>query len=284
MLFGANTFIWASPFSTRDLSLVEKVRALGFDSFEVAVEDPALIDVAALKQALAENGLQGIICGAFGPDRDLSSANPTIRQNSADYIRWLIDAAAAIQSPIVAGPMYASVGKAHPDTDAEIQAEYARSVAEIQVLAAYAADRHIKLALEMLNRFETDMLNTAAQGLAFCRAVGAANVGLHLDTFHMHLEEKDSAAAIRAAGEQLFHFHACENDRGIPGTGQVHWSAVLAALTDIHYRGAVVIESFTPQVKTIARAVAIWRQIAPDQDSIARDGLAFLKRSLQGKG
>ena len=97
----------------------------------------------------------------------------------------------------------------------------------------------------------------------------------------MHLEEKDSGAAIRAAGDRVFHVHACENDRGVPGTGQVDWEGVFRALKEIGYDGDVVIESFTPEVKSIARAVCIWREIAPDQDTIVREGTAFL-RSLAG--
>jgi D-psicose/D-tagatose/L-ribulose 3-epimerase len=106
------------------------------------------------------------------------------------------------------------------------------------------------------------------------------NVGLHLDTFHMNLEEKNSGDAIRLADDKIFHFHACENDRGVPGSGQVHWDAVAQALRDVHYQGPVVIESFTSQVKEIARAVCIWREIAPSQDAIAVDGLKFLKSIL----
>ncbi|MGE5072615.1 MAG: sugar phosphate isomerase/epimerase family protein, partial [Anaerolineae bacterium] len=120
----------------------------------------------------------------------------------------------------------------------------------------------------------------AAQGLQFADEVGMDNVGLHLDTFHMHLEERSSAAAIRQAGRRLFHVHACENDRGVPGTGQVHWQDVAAALKDVQYDGPVVIESFTDQVKEIARAVCIWREIAPSQDAIAVDGLKFLHALL----
>ena len=134
----------------------------------------------------------------------------------------------------------------------------------------------MQLALEILNRFETDMLNTVAQGMDFIKDVGRDNVGLHLDTFHMHLEEKNSPAAIRLAGDRLFHFHACENDRGVPGTGQVNWNGIAQALKDIHYNHAIVIESFTPDVKEIAGAVRIWREIAPDQDTIAQQGLKFL--------
>ncbi|MFA9403185.1 MAG: TIM barrel protein, partial [Anaerolineales bacterium] len=135
----------------------------------------------------------------------------------------------------------------------------------------------IRLAFEPLNRFETDLINIVDQGLKLIDDVGAPNLGLHLDTFHMHLEEKNSATAIKDAGKRLFHFHACENDRGVPGTGQVDWGGVFQALVEIEYQGAVVIESFTPEVKSIARAVCIWREIAPDQDTIARDGLKFIK-------
>jgi D-psicose/D-tagatose/L-ribulose 3-epimerase len=114
--------------------------------------------------------------------------------------------------------------------------------------------------------------------MKFIEDVGRANVGLHLDTFHMHLEEKNSAEAIRSVGNKIFHFHACENDRGVPGTGQVRWQEIAPALKSVNYQEAVVIESFTPQVKEIARAVNIWREIAPSQDAIADQGLQFLKQ------
>jgi D-psicose/D-tagatose/L-ribulose 3-epimerase len=127
-----------------------------------------------------------------------------------------------------------------------------------------------------LNRFETDMINTVSQGLQFIEEVGRDNIGFHLDTFHMHLEEKSSPQAIRLAGDKLFHFHACENDRGVPGSGQVHWQEIAAALKEVNYQGPIVIESFTSQVKEIARAVSIWREIAPSQDAIAGQGLQFL--------
>jgi D-psicose/D-tagatose/L-ribulose 3-epimerase len=120
------------------------------------------------------------------------------------------------------------------------------------------------------------MVNVVEQGLKLIAEVGEPNLGLHIDTFHMHLEEKDSAAAIRKAGDRVFHVHACENDRGVPGTGQVNWEGVFQALREINYQGKVSIESFTPKVKSIARAVCIWRTIAPDQDTIARDGLKFI--------
>jgi hypothetical protein len=110
--FGANTFIWASPFATAThLGLLDKAAAMGFDLLEVAVEDPALIDVPVLRRAAAAAGVGVLVCGAFGPDRNLSSAETAVHQQAADYLRWCIDAAAELSSPIVSGPMYSAVGK-----------------------------------------------------------------------------------------------------------------------------------------------------------------------------
>lgn len=282
MRFGANTFIWESPFSTAEhLRLFDKVQELGFDLIEIAVEDPQLVDVKALQRAAENAGLGVVMCGAFGPGRNLSSLAASERAAAQDYLKWMIEAAAQVNSPVVCGPMYSAVGKPRlPEAD-DRRREWDLAVSELQSMCSFAAERGVKLAFEPLNRFETDMINIVDQGLDLIFAVGASNLGFHLDTFHMHLEEKDSAAAVRKAGERLFHVHACENDRGIPGTGQVDWTGVFQALQAIGYDGNVVIESFTPKVKSIARAVCIWREIAPDQDTLAREGLAFL-RTLNG--
>ncbi len=281
MKFGINTFVWVSPCTTADVEkLAPVVKNMGFDILEIACENPSLLDMAEIRKILVENHLEGIICGAFGPDRNLGSQNPVFVENAKQYIRWLINAAAEIGSPVVCGPMYSAVGKEHLESESDRQAEWDRSVAGVQEMARYAAAKNIKLALEPLNRFETDMINIVSQGWDFIRQTGMENVGFHLDTFHMHLEEKNSAAAIRAAHPRIFHFHACENDRGVPGTGQVHWDEVARALKEIDYNGPVVIESFTNQVKEIARAVCIWREIAPSQDVIAVDGLKYLHSLL----
>lgn len=287
MKFGVNTFNFVSPFRTAvDLSLLDRVKDMGFDLIEIAFEDPATIDVAALANHAGGLGLGVLACGVFGPGRNLVSAEAAERRDTADYIRGLIDAAAAFAptlgglTPAIGGPMYGAVGKTPaPDRDTR-QRERDLAAAELRPLAAYAHDRGVRLALELLNRYETDLLNVVGQGLEMVAAVDSPALGLHLDTYHMHLEERDSAVAIRRAGERLYHFHACENDRGVPGRGQVRWPGVAAALGDIGYDGAVVIESFTPTVASIARAVCIWRDIAPDQDTIAREGLGFLRGLL----
>jgi len=287
MKFGVNTFNFVSPFRTAaDLPLLDRVKGMGFDLIEIAFEDPATIDVAALADHAAALDLGVLVCGAFGPGRNLASADAAERRATAGYIRGLIDAAAQLAPtlggmiPVVGGPMYGAVGKTPAaDRDAR-QRERDLAAAELRPLAAYAGDHGVRLAMETLNRFETDLLNVVEQGLAMVEAIGSPHVGLHLDTFHMHLEERNSGDAIQLAGDRLYHFHACENDRGVPGRGQVRWSSVATALDDIGYDGAVVIESFTPSVTSIARAVCIWRDVAPDQDTIARGGLGFLRKLL----
>jgi D-psicose/D-tagatose/L-ribulose 3-epimerase len=281
MKFGVNTFVWVSPCTTETIrELAPMVRAMGFDILEISVENPALIDVTEVKEILAKNHLDTVMCGAFGPDRNLCSTNPEYSENARQYILWLIDAAAELGATTVCGPMYSSVGKDHLEDPDARQAEWERAVAGVRELAVLAQEKNVRLAFEALNRFETDMINIVDQGLQFAEETGMDNVGLHLDTFHMHLEEKNSANAIRKAGNKIFHFHACENDRGVPGTGQVHWMEIGQALKDVNYQGPVVIESFTNQVKEIARAVCIWREIAPSQDAIATQGLNFLKTLL----
>jgi D-psicose/D-tagatose/L-ribulose 3-epimerase len=281
MKFGVNTFVWVSPCTTQAVrDLAPKVRSMGFDLLEIACENPDLIDIQGVKNELVKNDLSAIICGAFGHDRNISSFDPQIRENARTYILWLIDAAAQLGSELICGPMYSSVGKDHLEQSESRKTEWDLAVSGIQEMADCAAVKGVKLAFEPLNRFETDMINVVSQGFQFIKDVGRENVGFHLDTFHMHLEEKSSAEAIRQAGDKIFHFHACENDRGVPGTGQVRWQEIAQALKSVNYQGPVVIESFTFQVKEIARAGCIWREIAPSQDAIAIQGLKFLEQLL----
>lgn len=282
MQFGANTFIWRSPFSTKtDLDLIDKVKEIGFDFIEIAVEFPDLIEISTLKYTLRQKGMKAVMCGVFGPGRNLSSLEEGERANADSYLKWMIDAAAEMETGLVIGPMYSAVGKARLEDPADREQEWQLAVSGLKAMCKHAADRGVRLAFEPLNRFETDMVNVVEQGLKLIADVGEPNLGLHIDTFHMHLEEKDPGTAIRQAGDRVFHVHACENDRGVPGTGQVNWKSIFQALSEINYQGLVSIESFTPEVKSIARAVCIWRTIAPDQDSIAGEGLKFIK-SLPG--
>jgi D-psicose/D-tagatose/L-ribulose 3-epimerase len=154
-------------------------------------------------------------------------------------------------------------------------------VGNLHLLSDFAADHGVVLCLEPLNRFETSFINTAEQVIEIVDRVDRPACQVMLDTFHMNIEEKSLAEAIRAVGSRLRHVHACENDRGAPGSGNVTWDDVAQGLSDIGYDGPVVIESFSAEVKTIARAAAIWRPLAESQDALAADGLAFLKQTIE---
>jgi D-psicose/D-tagatose/L-ribulose 3-epimerase len=277
MKFGASTFIWVSPFSNKTLDLIGKVKDFGFDLIEICIEDPATIDTAAVGKRLAKEGIGATVCGAFGPDRDLSSDDASICEKGVDYVKRCADIAHELGADIVVGPMYSAVGKTRMLSPEERKAQRSLAAANIRLAADHAAKRGVRLAIEPLNRFETDMINTVEQGMALIDEIGRSNVGLLVDTFHMNIEEKNIPAALRKAGKHIFEFHACSSDRGTPGEDHLPWPEIAKALGEAGYDGAVVIEAFTPEIKEIARAVSIWRQLAKSQDALAGDGLRHLK-------
>ena len=277
---GASTWIWTSPFSDAELGLVARAKQFGFDVLEIAVEDPALINGDLVREAGLAAGVGFTVCGAFGPDRDLSHEDAGTRQVGIDYVKQCVDLAAAIGAPHVVGPMYSAVGKTRMLEPAEREQQRALAVESLKLLAGYAGERGVRLAVEPLNRFETDLVNTAEQVLELVGMVGADNVGVLLDTFHMNIDEKSLGDAIRLVGDRLLQVHTCENDRGTPGTGHVPWSEVFEALAEIDFAGPLVIESFTPELREIAKAVSLWRPLDAPPDELARNGARFLRESL----
>jgi D-psicose/D-tagatose/L-ribulose 3-epimerase len=178
------------------------------------------------------------------------------------------------------GPVYSSVGRADAVPAAEYKKQWKTVVKNLKTLCKYAEKRGKRICMEPLNRFETDFINTCEQGLKMIKDVGSPALTLHLDTFHMNIEQKNQPAAIRKAGKALAHFHACGSDRGTPGGDHIDWKGIAKALKDIRYQGDVVIESFTTDVKVIAKAAAIWRRIEPTRNEIAVKGIKFLKKTL----
>lgn len=278
MNFGASSFIWASPFSNKTLDLFEKAYKMGFDTFEICIEDPATIDTDSILKESKKYKLNLLVCGAFGPDRDITSTDSSIRKSGIEYIMECIDIAEKLNSPVVSGPMYAATGKTNLLSPEDKKQQWDWAIENLKIVAEYAEDKNVKLAIEPLNRFETDMINTVEQGLKLLNRVGKDNVGFLLDTFHMNIEEKNMAESIKKAGNKVFNFHACSNDRGTPGTGNIPWKDVVQALKAINYDGPIVIESFTTKIKEIARAVSLWRPIAESQDQLASDGVRFLRK------
>ena len=277
MRFGINSFLYVSPFTTASVKLFSQFKKWGFDTVEIPVEAPEHIDPVAVKKAADKAGLAiGSICACMGPGRDFRGTAAE-QKTAAVYVKALIDQAVILGCPSVIGPIYSVVGKADAVEEKEQKREFALVVKNLKPLAKYAEQKGVTLCIEPLNRFETDFLNTTDKGLKLIKAVGSKAVKLHLDTFHMNIEEKNQAAAIIKAGKHLAHFHACGSDRGTPGGDHIDWKPIVTALRKINYQGDVVIESFTTDVKVIARAAAIWRKIEPNRNDIAVKGLKNLK-------
>ena len=279
MRYGINTWVWTSPLTNQDLmEIVPKVAKIGFDWIEIPLEGLDDINYAQAVTVIREYGL-GVSCtGALGPDRDLINPDPAIRECAKAYVRGAVDAAQQLSATNLVGPFYSAVGRTWQQTEAERQHDLDLLVASLTELCAYAADHGVVICVEPLNRFETSFLNLASQVAEVVDRVDSPGCAMMLDTFHMNIEERNSGDAIRLAGKRLKHIHTCESDRGAPGTGQVHWDQVAKAIKDIGYDGPLVIESFTPKVKSIARAAAIWRPLADSPEALAENGYKFLKQ------
>lgn len=279
MRFGINAWVWTSPITTEELEkLAPHVKAIGYDWIEVPLESLDDLDYARGAAIIRDNGLGVSACAAIGPDRDLIHPDEAIRANGMAYVKGAIVATQALGATNLIGPMYSAVGRTWQQTPEERAHDLDLLVHNLRELAQFAADHGVVLCLEPLNRFETSFINLAEQMIEVIDRVDRPACQIMLDTFHMNIEERSLGAAIRSVGPRLRHVHTCENDRGAPGSGHVPWTEVAQALQEIGYDGPVVIESFTPKVKSIARAAAVWRSFAPSSDALAVDGLAFLRQ------
>ncbi len=250
---------------------------MGYDAVEIAVEDPALIDAKLVGEALRQHGLRAIVCGAFGPTRDLTNEDPAVHQNCFNYIDQCLDLCIEWGAHFFAGPMYSAVGKARMVPPEQRQAEWARAVKNLRTVCQMAAAKGLQIALEPLNRFESDLVNTAHDVCRMVQDIDHPAARIMLDLFHSNIEEKDPEAALSAIGDKLIHLQVSENHRGIPGTGTTAWAAWRRGLEAIGYSGVVSIESFTPNNKELAAAVCIWHPLADSEDQFAEEGLQFLK-------
>jgi len=281
MRFGINTFLFTSPFTNASTTLFPDFRRWGFESVEIALEHESHVDPRFVRSELERNGLVcGSLCGAYGPGRDLRGTQEE-QEACLDYVHHMIDAAGVLGARTLVGPIYSAVGRAEFVPERERRAQWKLVARNLKKVCRYAEKKGVTIALEPLNRFETDFINTCEQALRMIRDVGSPALAIHLDTFHMNIEEKDPAAAIRRAGKLLGHFHACGSDRGTPGNDHIDWPRIAAALRAVRYDRDVVIESFTPDVQVIARAAAIWRNMEANKQDIAVKGVRFLKRTLQ---
>ncbi|MBB5802830.1 D-psicose/D-tagatose/L-ribulose 3-epimerase [Saccharothrix ecbatanensis] len=275
---GVNTWVWTSPLRDETLAvLATRTAGWGFDVLELPVEQVGDWDPARAARVLADHGLTATVCLVMPPGRELVAADAATVATTQDYLRQVVDIAAEVGSPVIAGPAYASVGRTWRMSDRERSDAYAELRDNLAPVVEYALASGVRVAVEPLNRYETSLLNTIGQTLAALDGLPADGCGVAVDVYHQNIEEKHVGGAIRSAKGRIAHVQVCANDRGTPGDDTLDWPDIVAALAEADYTGPLCIESFTGENATIATAASIWRPLASTQDALAVDGLRFLR-------
>jgi D-psicose/D-tagatose/L-ribulose 3-epimerase len=279
MKIGINTLLWTAAFDEEHLSLLPQLSEWGFDGVEIARFSFDGFPAAKIRAALESEGLACTFCSALTGETSLISADASVRKVALEFLKQGIRTTAELGAKVFVGPFCSPVGKLTGQRATEDEWKYA--VEGFRALGEELDACDVLLAHEALNRFETYFGNLSGEAFRLCEEAGHPRLGIVLDTFHANIEEKDTATTVKAVSSRLHHVHSCESDRGIPGTGQVHWDTVLPALVEEGYDGWLVIESFGSRIPEIAAAACLWRDVAPSAESIAVEGLHFLRTGLK---
>ncbi|WP_430441105.1 sugar phosphate isomerase/epimerase family protein [Shinella sp.] len=278
---GVHSFVWSAGSSQGELEkALEYTHQLGYKLIEFSYLDPRQVDVKWLSGRLGELGLDVAISMGLPPEGDISSADPAIVTHGID----ILDRAVALVRDLGGTKLAGILSSAHGKQEHSLSRKgWDTSVAALSKVAERAKAAGVTLNLEIVNRFESNMLNTAAQGMAYIRDTGASNVLLHLDTFHMNIEEADVGLAIRHAADKIGYLHIGESHRGYLGTGTIDFTAIFDALTAIGWDGYVTFESFSTTIvdKDLSLKTAIWRNLWDDNVALARHAHRFIELGLE---
>jgi D-psicose/D-tagatose/L-ribulose 3-epimerase len=272
MLFGAHAFIWAGEWTPEGAQkAIGGAAEAGLDFVEIPLLRPESIDITATR-ALLDRYSIGCTCSLGLPK---AAHLPSAPEQAQSFLESAVDVAAGLEASVLCGVLYAHLGTltGRPPEQEELE-DVARVLKNV---ARYAAERGVSLGVEAVNRYETYLINLAEQANAMLDRVGEPNVFVHLDTYHMNIEEKGFYEPIVSLGSRLGYMHLSESDRGTPGTANVHWDEVFRGLKAIDYDGYLVMESFAAINEDLAGATALWRDVVGDPETLIRDGLGFLR-------
>jgi D-psicose/D-tagatose/L-ribulose 3-epimerase len=281
MRYAVHAYAWTSSWSNDDLDLIDHAASLGLDAIEIPLMELDAVDPGAIQDRTERVGndvLTSVVCPE---DADPSSEDQRVREAGRDFLTRCVDATADMGATIFTGVTYSALGR-RLDRRPE-RADMERAAEVLRPVARHAAERNVRVGIEPVNRYESFLVNTAAQARELMGMVGEPNMGVHLDAYHMNIEEDDFRSPVELVAGDLVHFHLSESHRGIPGRGTVDWEAIMGALGDAGYSGYVGLESFAEMSDAMRGATCIWRDLAPSSDVLVRDGLAYLK-SLERAG
>lgn len=282
---GVISMFYARPFGREHFSTFGRIKAAGCDFVELLVPEPGELDLDETRRALADHGLAVVLAARVDLSRNLASSEPAAAAAGIAYLERCIGTSAALGASIVGGPLYGAplvfAGRAPaPVAEDERKRRVEAVVSGLRRAGACAAASGVKLAIEPLNRFETDIANTTRHALALAEEVDSPSVGVMLDTFHMNMEDPSIPDAIRRAGSRIFHFQANENNRGFVGSGHIDWGEVCRALAAVDYRGPITLEPFRRDDERVGVPLAQWRAPQTDEDRCLQASVSYLRAAL----
>ncbi|WP_439621429.1 sugar phosphate isomerase/epimerase family protein [Gemmata sp.] len=275
-----NLLLWTGGVTAEHFPLLGKLKAAGFDGVELPIFGGTPAEYKPIRAELDKQGLKCTAVTILTKDTNAVSPDAAVRQKAVEWLKNVIEINHVLGCETLCGPYHSAIGEftgAGPTDD-----EKKRSADVLRQAAEFAKQANLMLAIEYLNRFECYLLTTAKAAVELVKMVDHPNFRTMYDTFHAHIEEKDQASAIRTVAPVVAHVHISENDRGTPGTGQVHWDEAFKALKEIKYDGWLTIEAFGRALPDLAAATKVWRDLFPSPEDVYTRGAAFI-RSKWGK-
>ncbi len=274
--YAVHAYAWTTSWSNETLHLIAHAKALGFDLIEIPLMEIEKIDAAAIRAAAADAGIGVCASTACSEATDPTADDPGVRRRSVEYLKACVEATARMGATTFSGVVYSAIGRRI--TGFPEQRHWDWAAAALKETARHARDLGVTVGIEPINRYESFLVNTCDQALRLRELIGEPNVAVHLDAYHMNIEEADFRGPTQKAAPYLCHFHLSESHRGAPGTGVVDWDGIFGALAEAGYAGVAGLESFCEVSPAMAAATCIWRRLASSSDDLLREGLAFLKR------
>ena len=278
--FGGHALVWAGDWSAEGArAAISGAARSGYDYVEIALLDPWKVDIAMTRDLLAEYGVRAHASLGLSPTTDVTSTDASIIAKGDELLRKATDVLHGLGGTELCGVLYCSLGKYPGPASRENRAN---SVAAMQRLSDYAGDKGINVNFEVVNRYETNIMNTGIEGLAFLDEVNRPNTFIHLDTYHMNIEEDGMEKSVIAAGDKLGFVHIGESHRGYLGSGNVDFDTFFAALKKINYQGPITFESFSSAVvdPALSNTLCVWRNLWSDSDDLASTALSFMKARI----
>lgn len=276
-----SAWVWTSNPEENHFEFINKAASIGYRGVEIPTFTGDL-DKKCLMETLSSlsKPVKPIIVGGGSELMDFTSPDEIPRKNAERYIRKMIDICEYVNSDLICGPLYSPVGVLRSVSTSERDKIISRVASSFKKVSEFLENSGVNIALEPLCRYDTYLINTAEQARKLVELIDSDNFGILLDTFHMNIEEESLCAAFETGGDLIFHMQVCENNRGVPGKGQLNWKQIKEGIKKTKYHDWVSVESFTPYDTKLSEMMRFWRKLSPDQTVFAEESFSFLNSLL----